>query len=237
MQPRSRYRARARGRRSTTAARAGPSRPCRAGESRWPDAAGRGVAAREADVSPVEAHATARIATPWRIICRTRETRTVIPRSLNEPVWDYRRASPTDRSRRVPVRTAPPRRGWFLPRPWTRCCPRRRRGRPLLLAPTEDPYGQVRALVALVEQPHPGARRTVRRASRSCDTSSRSPHLGSDSRIEKGIRARAALNAAPARPGTARSSSSSWPEEETTGGTAWTRTHDLRVANAALQLS
>src|SRR4051812_28011014 len=40
-----------------------------------------------AEVSPVEAQATALIGAPCEIICLTVETRTVIPRSLNEPVW------------------------------------------------------------------------------------------------------------------------------------------------------
>ena len=38
-------------------------------------------------MSPVEAQATARMGTPSAIICFTWETSTVIPRSLNEPVW------------------------------------------------------------------------------------------------------------------------------------------------------
>ena len=41
-----------------------------------------------AEVSPVEAHATASMGTPSAIICLTTETSTVIPRSLNEPVWE-----------------------------------------------------------------------------------------------------------------------------------------------------
>src|SRR5436853_4109072 len=40
---------------------------------------------KAADVSPVDAHATARI---FERISLTIETRTVMPRSLNEPVWD-----------------------------------------------------------------------------------------------------------------------------------------------------
>ena len=39
-----------------------------------------------AEVSPVEAQATARIGFPSAIICFTTDTRTVIPRSLNDPV-------------------------------------------------------------------------------------------------------------------------------------------------------
>src|SRR6266702_4759762 len=44
-------------------------------------------AARLADVSPVDAHATARIGAPWAIICLTTLTSTVMPRSLKLPVW------------------------------------------------------------------------------------------------------------------------------------------------------
>src|ERR1043166_3921763 len=42
--------------------------------------------ASAADVSPVEAHATALIGAPSEIICFTCDTSTVIPRSLNEPL-------------------------------------------------------------------------------------------------------------------------------------------------------
>src|SRR5215467_12501965 len=42
--------------------------------------------ASAADVSPVEAHATALIGAPSEIICFTCETSTVMPRSLNEPL-------------------------------------------------------------------------------------------------------------------------------------------------------
>ena len=38
-------------------------------------------------MSPVDAHATARTGLPSAIICLTLETRTVMPRSLNDPVW------------------------------------------------------------------------------------------------------------------------------------------------------
>src|SRR5215510_15894257 len=41
-----------------------------------------------ADVSPVEAQATASIGTPPAIIWRTTETSTVMPRSLNDPVCE-----------------------------------------------------------------------------------------------------------------------------------------------------
>ena len=44
-------------------------------------------AARLADVSPVEAHATARMGLPCAIICLTTLTSTVMPRSLKLPVW------------------------------------------------------------------------------------------------------------------------------------------------------
>ncbi len=44
-------------------------------------------AARAAEVSPVEAQATASIFFPRAIISFTIETSTVMPRSLNEPVW------------------------------------------------------------------------------------------------------------------------------------------------------
>ncbi len=44
-------------------------------------------AARLAEVSPVEAHATALMLAPSAIICFTCETSTVMPRSLNDPVW------------------------------------------------------------------------------------------------------------------------------------------------------
>src|SRR3954447_23586490 len=44
-------------------------------------------AASAAEVSPVEAQATALMDEPSEIICRTVETSTVIPRSLNDPVW------------------------------------------------------------------------------------------------------------------------------------------------------
>ena len=45
-------------------------------------------AASEAEVSPVDAHATARTRAPSPIICLTTDTSTVIPRSLNDPVCD-----------------------------------------------------------------------------------------------------------------------------------------------------
>ena len=44
-------------------------------------------AASAAEVSPVEAQAMARTDLPLRIISCTAETSTVIPRSLNDPVW------------------------------------------------------------------------------------------------------------------------------------------------------
>jgi hypothetical protein len=44
-------------------------------------------AASAAEVSPVLAQATARTLLPRRIISRTAETSTVMPRSLKEPVW------------------------------------------------------------------------------------------------------------------------------------------------------
>jgi hypothetical protein len=60
-------------------------------------------AASAAEVSPVLAHATARTVRPRRIISRTADTSTVIPRSLNEPVWElphcftHRSLSPIER--------------------------------------------------------------------------------------------------------------------------------------------
>src|ERR1017187_9614859 len=42
--------------------------------------------ASAADVSPVEAHATAWMGAPSLIICLTCDTNTVMPRSLNEPL-------------------------------------------------------------------------------------------------------------------------------------------------------
>src|SRR5215467_13286999 len=42
--------------------------------------------ASAAEVSPVEAHATALMGAPSEIICFTCDTRTVIPRSLNDPL-------------------------------------------------------------------------------------------------------------------------------------------------------
>src|SRR5919201_3282465 len=44
-------------------------------------------AARLADVSPVDAHATACMGLPCAIICLTTLTSTVMPRSLKLPVW------------------------------------------------------------------------------------------------------------------------------------------------------
>src|SRR5712671_5961980 len=44
-------------------------------------------AARLADVSPVDAHATAWMGLPCAIICLTTLTSTVMPRSLKLPVW------------------------------------------------------------------------------------------------------------------------------------------------------
>ena len=43
--------------------------------------------ASAAEVSPVEAQATALIGAPSEIICLTCDTSTVMPRSLNEPLW------------------------------------------------------------------------------------------------------------------------------------------------------
>ena len=63
-------------------------------------------AASDADVSPVDAHATAWIALPCSIICLTIETSTVIPRSLNDPVCElphcftHRSSSPSVRPKR-----------------------------------------------------------------------------------------------------------------------------------------
>src|SRR5918996_297024 len=45
-------------------------------------------AASAAEVSPVEAQATASMGSPSAIICLTTETRTVMPRSLKEPVCE-----------------------------------------------------------------------------------------------------------------------------------------------------
>jgi hypothetical protein len=45
-------------------------------------------AASAAEVSPVDAHATAWIGLPSAIICLTVDTSTVIPRSLNDPVCE-----------------------------------------------------------------------------------------------------------------------------------------------------
>ena len=45
-------------------------------------------AASAAEVSPVDAHATARTGAPSAIICLTTETSTVMPRSLNDPVCE-----------------------------------------------------------------------------------------------------------------------------------------------------
>src|SRR4030042_1017486 len=44
--------------------------------------------ASAADVSPVDAQATALIGAPSLIICLTCDTSTVMPRSLNEPLWE-----------------------------------------------------------------------------------------------------------------------------------------------------
>src|SRR5687767_2023994 len=58
-------------------------------------------AASAAEVSPVDAHATASIGFPIAIICSTTETSTVMPRSLNDPVCELpqsftqRSATPT----------------------------------------------------------------------------------------------------------------------------------------------
>src|SRR5215831_18086409 len=54
----------------------------------WIPAAAQYVASA-AEVSPVEAHATALMGAPSKIICLTWETSTVIPRSLNEPLWVF----------------------------------------------------------------------------------------------------------------------------------------------------
>jgi hypothetical protein len=45
-------------------------------------------AASDAEVSPVDAQATARMLVPSLSICRTTDTSTVMPRSLNEPVCE-----------------------------------------------------------------------------------------------------------------------------------------------------
>ena len=52
----------------------------------WMPAAAQYVASA-AEVSPVEAHATALIGAPSEIICLTCDTSTVMPRSLNDPLW------------------------------------------------------------------------------------------------------------------------------------------------------
>src|ERR1044071_203154 len=54
----------------------------------WMPAAAQYVA-RAAEVSPVEAQATALIGAPSEIICLTWETSTVMPRSLKEPLWVF----------------------------------------------------------------------------------------------------------------------------------------------------
>ena len=95
-------------------------------------------------MSPVEAHATARIATPWRIICRTRETSTVIPRSLNEPVWElpqsftHRSLTPSSRpNRSAQKRLVPPS---SMDTMLSASTPGQTHS---FLPQTEDPYGQV----------------------------------------------------------------------------------------------
>ncbi len=63
-------------------------------------------AASAADVSPVDAQATARTPPPSATICLTTETRTVIPRSLKEPVCEFphcfthRSSTPSSRPKR-----------------------------------------------------------------------------------------------------------------------------------------
>ena len=60
-------------------------------------------AASAADVSPVDAHATALMPAPSAIICLTTDTSTVMPRSLNDPVCElphiftHRSSSPISR--------------------------------------------------------------------------------------------------------------------------------------------
>ncbi len=51
------------------------------------DAGGGAVSRQAAEVSPVEAQAMARTPEPAAMICCTTLTSTVMPRSLNEPVW------------------------------------------------------------------------------------------------------------------------------------------------------
>ena len=159
---RSRCRARARARRSRAAARAAPSRSCRAAgapTARMPAAAQ--YAASAAEVSPVDAHAIARIGLPCAIICLTTLTSTVMPRSLNEPVWllphslTHRSSSPSV----CAVALGPEQVRAALVAARRRC---RRRGAGAthsFLPHTPVPYGQRDVLVALVEQLHPCRRR------------------------------------------------------------------------------
>ena len=66
-------------------------------------------------MSPVEAQATARIVPPSSMICRTTDTSTVMPRSLNDPVCElpqsftHRSRTPSSRpNRSAQSRFVPP---------------------------------------------------------------------------------------------------------------------------------
>ena len=119
-------------------------------------------AASDADVSPVDAQPTARICRPLAIICRTIETSTVIPRSLNEPVCELPHSF-TQTSSMPMLRPKASARNRLVPPSSieTTLLSLDLRTDPFLLAPDARSVRPDRSLVALVEQAHPRRRAPV----------------------------------------------------------------------------
>src|SRR5689334_6807980 len=134
--------------------------------------------ANAAEVSPVEAQATALIGAPSEIICLTCDTSTVIPRSLNEPLWVLPH-SLIQRSFRpiiLPNRSAQNR---FVPPSYSdTILPSSIWGRIHSFLPqTPDPYGHWVARYRSSNRRIQATPERWERALRSCRTSRSPPHF------------------------------------------------------------
>ena len=130
-------------------------------------------------MSPVEAQATARTASPSRMACRTTETSTVMPRSLNEPVWLLPQSLTHTSSRPIerPYRSAQKR--LVPPSAMDTTSPSATAGATHSRLPhTPDPWGQRVRFWRSSKRFIQAAALRSRRASRSCETSSRPPQVG-----------------------------------------------------------
>src|SRR3954462_12196274 len=136
-------------------------------------------AAREAEVSPVEAQPTARICRPLAIIWRTIDTSTVIPRSLNEPVCELPHNFTHTSSIPIPRPKASARNRLVPPSSIDTTLLSSISGHTHSFLPqTLDPYGQVVRLYRSSNNRIHAAALRSRSASRSCATSSNPPHVG-----------------------------------------------------------